>query len=80
MTFHQCPTFAFALEIEYNSALLKRIAHSGTHCHKGALFRVVAALLGCVILSLLLRFALKGSSQAVAETAENTYPPRTVRI
>ena len=29
---------------------------------------------------LLLRFALKGSLQAVAETAENTYPPRTVRI
>ena len=45
-----------------------------------SLFRGVAAPLGCATLLLLLRFALKGSSQAVAETAENTYPPRTVRI
>ena len=29
---------------------------------------------------LLLRFVLRGSLQAVTETAENTYPPRTVRI
>ena len=28
----------------------------------------------------LLRFVFKGTLQAVAETAENTYPPRTVRI
>ena len=35
---------------------------------------------GYVTLPLLLRFASKGSLQAVAETAENTYPPRTVRI
>ena len=28
----------------------------------------------------LLRFALREALQAVAETAENTYPPRTVRI
>ena len=40
----------------------------------------VAAPLGCATLLLLLRFALKVSSQAVAETAENAYPPRTVRI
>mgnify|MGYP000515503567 CR=1 FL=1 len=40
----------------------------------------VAAPPGCVTLPLLLRLALKGSLQAVAETAENTYPPRTVRI
>ena len=45
-----------------------------------SLLRGVAAPLGCATLSLLLRFALKWSSQAVAETAENTYPPRTVRI
>ena len=35
---------------------------------------------GCATLLLLLRSALKGLLQAVAETAENTYPPRTVRI
>ena len=40
----------------------------------------VAAPLGCATLPLLLQFALEGASQAVAETAENTYPPRTVRI
>ena len=40
----------------------------------------VAAPLGCATLSLLLRFVLRGSLQAVTETAENTYPPRTVRI
>ena len=45
-----------------------------------SLFRGVAAPLGCATLLLLLRSALKGSLQAVAETAENTYPPRTVRI
>ena len=45
-----------------------------------SLSRGVAAPLGCATLLLLLRFALKGVSQAVAETAENTYPPRTVRI
>ena len=45
-----------------------------------SLSRGVAAPLGCVTLPLLLRFASKGSLQAVAETAENTYPPRTVRI
>ena len=28
----------------------------------------------------LLRFALREALQAVAETAEKTYPPRTVRI
>ena len=44
-------------------------------CSEGA-----AAPLGCATLLLLLRFALRGSLQAVAETAENTYPPRTVRI
>ena len=36
--------------------------------------------LGCATLPLLLRFALREALQAVAETAENTYPPRTVRI
>ena len=35
---------------------------------------------GCVTLPLLLRFALREALQAVAETAEKTYPPRTVRI
>ena len=35
---------------------------------------------GCATLPLLLRFALREALQAVAETAENTYPPRTVRI
>ena len=45
-----------------------------------SLFRGVAAPLGCVTLPLLLRFALREAPQAVAETAENTYPPRTVRI
>ena len=45
-----------------------------------SLLRGVAAPLGCATLLLLLRSALKGSLQAVAETAENTYPPRTVRI
>ena len=45
-----------------------------------SLFRGVAAPLGCVTLPLLLRFALREALQAVAETAENTYPPRTVRI
>ena len=40
----------------------------------------VAAPLGCATLLLLLRFVLRGSLQAVTETAENTYPPRTVRI
>ena len=45
-----------------------------------SLSRGVAAPLGCVTLPLLLRFASKGSLQAVAETSEKTYPPRTVRI
>ena len=45
-----------------------------------SLFRGVAAPLGCATLLLLLRSALKGSLQAVAESAENAYPPRTVRI
>ena len=45
-----------------------------------SLLRGVAAPLGCATLLLLLRSALKGSLQAVAETAENAYPPRTVRI
>ena len=45
-----------------------------------SLFRGVAAPLGCATLPLLLRFALREALQAVAETAENTYPPRTVRI
>ena len=40
----------------------------------------VAAPLGCATLPPLLRFVFKGTLQAVAETAENTYPPRTVRI
>ena len=40
----------------------------------------VAAPLGCTTLLLLLRSALREAPQAVAETAENTYPPRTVRI
>ena len=45
-----------------------------------SLSRGVAAPLGCATLLFLLRFALRRSLQAVAETAENTYPPRTVRI
>ena len=45
-----------------------------------SLFRGVAAPLGCATLLFLLRFVLRRSLQAVAETAENTYPPRTVRI
>ena len=45
-----------------------------------SLLRGVAAPLGCATLPLLLRFALREALQAVAETAENTYPPRTVRI
>ena len=45
-----------------------------------SLLRGVAAPLGCATLLLLLRSALKGSLQAVAESAENAYPPRTVRI
>ena len=45
-----------------------------------SLLRGVAAPLGCATLLLLLRFALREALQAVAETAENTYPPRTVRI
>ena len=39
-----------------------------------------AAPLGCATLLLLLQSALREALQAVAETAENTYPPRTVRI
>ena len=54
---------------------------SGTAmCLCASLFRRRRGPSGCATLPLLLRFALKGSSQAVAETAENTYPPRTVRI
>ena len=45
-----------------------------------SLSRGVAAPPGCATLMLLLRFALREALQAVAETAENTYPPRTVRI
>ena len=45
-----------------------------------SLLRGVAAPPGCATLPLLLRFVFKGSLQAVAETAEKTYPPRTVRI
>ena len=45
-----------------------------------SLFRGVAAPLGCATLLLLLQSALREALQAVAETAENTYPPRTVRI
>ena len=45
-----------------------------------SLFRGVAVPLGCATLLFLLRFVLRRSLQAVAETAENTYPPRTVRI
>ena len=45
-----------------------------------SLSRGVAVPLGCVTLPLLLRFGLGEVLQAVAETAENTYPPRTVRI
>ena len=52
----------------------QRCAHA-CRCSEG-----VAAPLGCATLLLLIRSALKGSLQAVAETAENTYPPRTVRI
>ena len=44
------------------------------------LSRGVAAPPGRATLLLLLRFVLRGSLQAVTETAENTYPPRTVRI
>lgn len=44
------------------------------------LFRGVAAPLGCATLLLLLQSSLREAPQAVAETAENTYPPRTVRI
>ena len=49
-------------------------------CLCASLSRGVAAPLGCATLMLLLRFALREALQAVAETAENTYPPRTVRI
>ena len=45
-----------------------------------SLFRGVAAPLGCATLPLLLQSALRKALQAVAETAENAYPPRTVRI
>ena len=45
-----------------------------------SLSRSVAAPLGCATLLLLLQSALREALQAVAETAENTYPPRTVRI
>ena len=49
-------------------------------CLCASLSRGIAAPLGCATLMLLLRFALREALQAVAETAENTYPPRTVRI
>ena len=45
-----------------------------------SLLRGVTAPLGCATLLLLLQSALREALQAVAETAENTYPPRTVRI
>ena len=43
-------------------------------------FAGAAAPLGCATLLLLLQSALREALQAVAETAEKTYPPRTVRI